>query len=554
MKVLLTTINSKYIHQNLAIRLLYELNKDYKSIHWKEFFSKQDSEEIAQYCHSFDLVAFSVYIWNITKTIQIGERIKQLNPKCLILLGGPEVTYEWDYLTDFHFIDFIITGEGEIPFKSLLRNFPELDHVPSLVWKKNGCVVHNPDSGAFNLIELENINPYKNEPVEDLINKICYLESSRGCPCHCSFCLAGLENKLRYLPQHFIESNLIYLMQNGRIIKFLDRTFNANPDFAISIFSFILEHYKPGNIFQFEIKADVLQPKLIDFIQKKVPAGLFRFEIGIQTLNSRANDAIKRKQNFNNTKKFIEHVSQKVELHLDLIVGLPFDYYEDIKFSFEEVFKLFAPELQLGFLKLLKGTPIRNESEIHGYYFDQLPPYQIVSSNYLTENEVQRIILVEEALEILWNKKKIVLSLKHVAHYYSIFDYLLEIGLFISQNGKTGLQNLDNFYELVYGFSEKKFPEDVVLHELIAIDYYLHYKIKPKARFLTVIDKAERAIISKKFNLNHNKYRYVIHPLHFHLGTFIDTNQILPAHDLLIARYDGRLKPELVLNQERFKL
>jgi radical SAM superfamily enzyme YgiQ (UPF0313 family) len=503
-------------------------------------------DEMAVFCSTYNLVAFSCYIWNITQTLEVAKKIKQLNPACRILLGGPEVSYEWDEIIALPKIDFIILGEGEIPFASLLKSYPIIDLVPGLVWKKDGAVIINKAPEMFDLQQLQNINPYINIPDGELQHKICYIEASRGCPNCCEFCLAGLHNKVRYLPQEIIRANLLYLMEKGRVIKFLDRTFNARPAFAISIFQFILSHYKPGNIFQFEIKADILQEDLLTFIRMHVPKGIFRFEIGIQTLNVKSNREVKRKQNFENIQTFIGQISDKIEIHLDLIVGLPHDYPADIKYSFEEVFKLFAPELQLGFLKFLKGTPIRENYREHAYRFDPLPPYTIIESKYLTREEIDEIVLVEHALDIYWNKKRALHTLKYVALTYSIFDFLSGLGLY--WNEKNGLRNsgLTEIYATIYEFSMQYYPGNSVIPELIALDYYMQHKVKPGIRFLPEISKKERNEIIGKLKLNHHKYRYVMHTVHFSLHKLINYGTIEPSTDLLIIEYTGVDKPRII--------
>ncbi len=547
MKVLLTTINSKYIHQNLAIRLLYELNKVHTGLNVREFNLKDNPDEIADYCSKFELVAFSCYIWNITQTLDIAKRIKQRNASCKILLGGPEVSYEWKDIIALPEVDFIILGEGEIPFTSFLKEFPDFGKVPSLVWKIGEDVVQNHLSESINLQLLQNINPYQSIAAEELNTKISYIEASRGCPNCCEFCLAGLDNKLRFFRMETIQSNLLYLMEHGKTIKFLDRTFNARPDFAISILRFILENHKPGNIFQFEIKADIIQPEFIDFIKQNVPKGLFRFEIGIQTLNSRSNQEVKRRQNFENIKTFVNAVSAKVEMHLDLIVGLPHDYFADIKYSFEEVFKLFAPELQLGFLKFLKGTPIRNNSEKHHYKFDPLPPYQIIESKYLGKTELENIEAVEQTLDIYWNRKRALQTLKYIALNYSIFDFLLGLSLFQKQRTNMASDGLIEIYLTLQEFAVQHYPSDQILQELIALDYYTSYKVKPGTRFLQEIGNEERNAIVEKQKLNLHKYRYAIHQVNFSVDELVKNDRVKPMPDLLIIEYTGTDKPTIVL-------
>ena len=355
--ILLTTLNAKYIHTNLAIRLLYDLNKEFEGLEWKEFTIKEDQQEVAAYCAQYQIVAFSCYIWNITQTLEVCEKIKALNPDTKILLGGPEVSYEWEAVIALNSVDFIITGEGEIPFREFLTNYPNVHPVPSLVRKENDEVFYNPEVRNFDLNNYQGLMPYANEDPESLKNKVLYLETSRGCPYKCEFCLASLDNKVRYLPIETIKETLLFMMQNGKVIKFLDRTFNVKKLFTIDIFQFILDNHRPGNVFQFEITADIIHPDIVSFIREKVPKGLFRFEIGIQTVNQKANLEVQRKQNFNKHKEIVKKLDDLIEMHLDLIVGLPFDYWDDIKYSIEEVFKLFPPELQLGFLKFLKDLP-----------------------------------------------------------------------------------------------------------------------------------------------------------------------------------------------------
>lgn len=547
MTILLTTINSKYIHHNLAIRLLYELNKDHEGLSIREFCSKDSEVEIIEYCKSFDIVAFSCYIWNVTQTLGVAQKIKQLNPACKILLGGPEVSYDWEQIISLPEIDFIILDEGEIPFTFFLKSYPVVDQVPGLVWKKNGDVIGNKTSEVTDLSFLQDINPYMGIPDEEFQQKICYIETSRGCPNCCEFCLAGLHNKIRYLPIETIQANLLYLMERGKVIKFLDRTFNASPAFAISVFKFILNNYKPGNIFQFEIKADILQSDLIAFIREFVPKGIFRFEIGIQTLNAESNKEVKRRQNFDNIKAFVQQVSGKVEIHLDLIVGLPHDYLSDIKFSFEEVFKLFAPELQLGFLKFLKGTPIRKNYKAHNYRFDPLPPYQIIESKYLSRSEIEEVAHVEHTLDIFWNKKRALHTLRYVALNHSIFDFLRDLGAYWKVKNDFQNKGLTELYSIIHEFAVRNYPDDGLLVEMIALDYYMQHKVKPSPRFLPEISKEKRSEIVNKLKLNHHKYRYVMLPVSFSVHKLLSDDIIELASDLLIIEYTGVNSPRIIL-------
>jgi anaerobic magnesium-protoporphyrin IX monomethyl ester cyclase len=545
-KFLLTTLNAKYIHLNLAIRILYDLNKDRVDLDWHEFVIKNDPMVIAQHCAAYDVVCFSCYIWNITPTLKVCELIKSLNPQTKILLGGPEVSYEWEPVIAQDYIDYIIVGEGEIPFEQFVTQYPNSTNVANLIYKDLGAIHYNKQSVQFNLQLLEDRNPYQYDHPEDLANKVCYIETSRGCPYKCEFCLASLDNKVRYLPMNTIKNNLLYLMQNGKTIKFLDRTFNIKKDFTIDLFQFILDHHRAENVFQFEITADIVHPDIIKFVQEKVPPGLFRFEIGIQTVNQESNLEVSRKQNFEKTSSIIKQLDQHIEMHLDLIVGLPLEYWNDLKFSFESTFKLFPPELQLGFLKFLKGTPVREKYQQYGYVFDPEPPYQIIESNFLSKQELYRITLLEDALEVYWNKKRAIHTLKYVTQQYSIFDFLLGLGTYFVESGHDFHQHtLKQVYEIIARYIQAHYTDQVLL-ELLALDYYSYYKVKPQDLFGLELPKTEVNKIIEVKGLNHHKYRYAILPTSININALAHQDIIEPEIGHILLQFDGTSKPTIM--------
>jgi coproporphyrinogen III oxidase-like Fe-S oxidoreductase len=307
-----------------------------------------------------------------------------------------------------------------------------------------------------------------------------------------------------------------------------------------------LANHRPENVFQFEITADIVHPDIVAFIQEKVPKGLFRFEIGIQTVNQQANLQVSRKQNFDKTSAVIKKLDNKIEMHLDLIVGLPLDYWNDIKYSIEEVFKLFPPELQLGFLKFLKGTPMRHKYKEHDYEFDPLPPYQIIKSKYLTEDELTKITILEEALEIYWNKKRASHTLKYVALNYSIFDFLLGLGTLFISKSNFHKHSLTDIYQIIDEYVKTNFANDTILQELIAIDYYLQPNIKPKTQFLEEIDRSEKTAIINQLKLNHHKYRFIMVPISFDFEVWQQTETIAFTNSTIIFQYNGVTKAEVI--------
>jgi radical SAM superfamily enzyme YgiQ (UPF0313 family) len=375
------------------------------------------------------------------------------------------------------------------------------------------------------------------------------IATTRGCPYKCEFCLASLDNKVRYLPIPTIKQNLLYLMQHGKVIKFLDRTFNVKKDFTLDMFQFILDNHQPGNIFQFEITADIVHPDIIKYIQEKVPKGLFRFEIGIQTVNQKANLEVSRKQNFDKTSGIICQLRDYVEMHLDLIVGLPLDYLSDIAYSFEQVFALHPPELQLGFLKFLKGTPVREKYEQYGFRFDPNPPYQIIESKYLSKEELLQITYLEEALELYWNKGRAKHTLLYAEQLGSIFDFLRDLGAWFNQKSDFHKHSLEDSFDILFEFCETHYPSDIIMKQLVALDYYLHFKVKPKERYLQEVDFPGKSALLNKMGANRNKYRHIVLPLQFDFMHYKKTGKLLMGSFDLCLQYDG-LEKGICLFQE----
>ena len=232
-------------------------------------------------------------------------------------------------------------------------------------------------------------------------------------------------------------------------------------------------------------------------------------------------------------------------MHLDLIVGLPLDYWDDIKYSFEEVFKLFAPELQLGFLKFLKGTTMRDKEQ-HGYKYDPVAPYQIIESKYMSRHELEQVTMAEEALEMYWNKPRAINTLKYVTAYYSVFDFLQGLGNYFNNHCDLHKHDLKDVYTMLFAYAKEVYPEDAVLQQLITIDYYLQHKIKPVLVLLPEAGATIKQQLIEQHKLNHHKLRFAMLPVNFNWTEFVEHNHILPSETTMIIAFDGKNRPQVL--------
>lgn len=498
MKVLLTTLNAKYIHTSLALRWLYVANKDKFDISFKEYVIKEEVTTIVDdlLLQKPDVIGLSVYIWNVEKAKLLIALIKEKSPQTIIIIGGPEVTYEPDYFVENWAIDYLISGEGEFVLGELLKAIsnniePVIDGV-----SRKGSV-----SRIVAKADLEKLaslpSPYQlEEDKESMKNRLLYFETSRGCPYQCQYCLSSLEKGVRYFPKHHIVDNLSYFIDsNAKQIKFLDRTFNLNKEHTRFVFDFLIEHYRPGLSCQFEIYADLLTDESINYLNKNLPQNYFRFEIGIQSTYEPTNIAVKRKQNFEllagNIQKLMD--GGKIDLHLDLIAGLPYETYDRFVKSFNDVFRLKAKELQLGFLKMLRGTSLRRNSDKYGYKYSIQAPYEIESNNDITREELERIHDAEHALEKYWNSGKFSRTMQVLTdtyykdRYFELFD---EIGQYYNlHNLPHHGYRLEDIFLFLHNFLLSR---GIDLFTELRTDYYCNFKIRPHGFWEDKIEKRER--------------------------------------------------------------
>jgi len=405
MKTLLTALNAKYVHTNLAVRCIKNYCKGF-DVTIKEYTINDNIDAVIAGIFEFDadVIAFSCYIWNIEKILYIAECLKKINPSLIIVLGGLEVSYDAKkVLVDNPYVDFVISGEGEIPFKMLLEKLEEdrnFEKVLSLTYRKNDEIFQNPKA------KLNDINDFSfvYQKDDDLKNKIVYYESSRGCPYNCSYCLSGEGNSVTFLDTNRVKKELQFFIDNNiPLVKFVDRTFNADKKRADEIFKFIIENTK-NTKFHFELAGDLITDRTLDIL-KNAKNDMMQFEIGVQSTNQKTIESIGRKIDFDRLKdKIISLLSLgTIHIHLDLIAGLPHEDLDSFKNSFNDVISLKPNMLQLGFLKLLKGSRIRNEYQKYGYVFKSRAPYEIISNNFMSFADLCYLKKIETALDRYYN-------------------------------------------------------------------------------------------------------------------------------------------------------
>jgi len=493
MKTLLTTLNSKYIHTSLSLRLLFVASYHEHNVDFKEYTIKDDLKHIVEDIISMnvDVVAFSCYIWNIAYIKTLCQMLKENQPRLLIILGGPEVTYEPAHFLSEYMIDYVISGEGEEIFPQLLTALERKEDIDIA-----GVSYHDHISKEVACVNLKTVealdSPYcLPQDLPHMKDRILYFESSRGCPFQCQYCLSSLEKGLRFFSEDYLKRQLdVICHSDAKVIKFLDRSFNANASHAIMILDYIFHHYQPGQQYQFEINADVLQQSIIDYIRDNAPKGLLRLEIGIQSTYEPTNKAVKRLQNFERLSEVVTQLMEdgKCDLHLDLIAGLPYETYERFAQSFDDVFAFRAKELQLGFLKLLRGTSLRIEADEYGYRYQKQPPYEMTQNKWLNEADIQKIHLAEDMLEKYWNSGRFVKTMNAIMeNQKSPFFFFYQLGCYYTEHGfhRIGYQ-LDELFLCLDQYFQGAY------HDLLLQDYFSHFKVKPKKWYQPSLTPSQR--------------------------------------------------------------
>ncbi|MCF6136777.1 B12-binding domain-containing radical SAM protein [Pseudalkalibacillus berkeleyi] len=571
MNVVVSTLNAKYIHTSLALRYLKSYCAPEFNLQMAEYTIKDPVMNIVSDLYSYDpdVIGFSCYIWNIEETIPIIEMLKKIKPEIKIVLGGPEVSYDVpQWLERLTLVDYIIVGEGEETFKDFLtalRDENDPEEVKGLAFLKDGRP-HR--SGPRPKLDLKSVpSPFRfEEDLSQLSKRVTYIETSRGCPYSCAFCLSSIEVGVRYFDIEMIKEEIRFLMNNGaRTIKFVDRTFNIRRDYALEMFEFLIEEHLPNTVFQFEITADIMRPEVIDYLNEHAPVGLFRFEIGVQSTNDATNELVERRQNFDKLKRTVTTVRDggKIVQHLDLIAGLPEENYDSFRQTFNDVFDFRIEEVQLGFLKMLRGTGLRLRADQHDYIYMDQAPYEILGNNVLTFDEIIKIKRVEDVLEKFWNDHRMDTTVTYlIDHVFpTAFDFFQQFGDYWERSGwsRIGHQLEDLFKRLHSFLSERNIEGLPAIEGLMKYDYFIRQKHKPRKPWWDyTMDRQTQSACMRFLALNPEKvsdefaglqltekelHKHVmIESIPFDLETYLEDGVIKNRETLLIMYFDPKAK------------
>lgn len=544
MNITLVSLNSKYIHSSLAPWCIKAgvscFCHDKHNISVKECTVNDSLQNIYSKIteDNCDLIAFCCYIWNIEKVLELSELLKS-NLGLTIALGGPEVQYRAkDILTEFSFIDYVISGEGEWAFSSFIECLSERKS-----FSDSEGLTYRSAQGILSIPEKYHNetppSPYSSEYLSKVDSRIAYIEASRGCPFSCAYCLSGRLGKLRYFDFDYITENIILLSNSGaKTIKFVDRTFNSDKYKAKAILEFILKNYKTrikeDLCFHFEIAADILDSELLS-VFRQMPVGLIQLEIGIQSFNNATLESINRKSDTTKLKEVIAELisMDNMHIHIDLIAGLPYEDYNSFRYSFNEAYKLKAHMLQAGFLKILSGSPMENIAGNYGYVFNPKPPYEIIRNDFLSEKDILRLKACESALDKLYNSGRFLFTLRYLFEMLNLnpFDTFVDIGL----NCLTYKMSLSELAESLYKYFSDKCDKNILRDAILCDIASLNVKIKiPDC--LETYDPLYKQLKKKYTELFHKNVRLVI--LKSQNKVFVCQ---CDSADILSKRYKGNI-------------
>ena len=518
MNIVLTAINAKYIHSNLAVYSLRAYASDYRNeIFIAEYTINQQMDDILMdlYKKKPEVLCFSCYIWNITYVEDLIREIKKLFPNLPIWVGGPEVSYDAkDVLERLPEVTGVMMGEGEATFLELMDFYhqeeKELFDIKGITFRSADGEIR--ENEWRKTIDLSTV-PFVYNDIEDFKNKIIYYESSRGCPFSCSYCLSSVDKCLRFRDLELVKKELqFFIDQEVPQVKFVDRTFNCNHKRTVEIWNYLIEHDKGVTNFHFEVAADLLNEEELKLIEKMRP-GLIQLEIGVQSTNETTIKEIKRTMKFVEVARIVERINQNqnVHQHLDLIAGLPYEDLSSFQKSFDDVYSLRPEQLQLGFLKVLKGSYMEEQKEQYGLTYKSKPPYEVLYTNWLSYEDVLQLKMVENMVEVYYNSGQFTYTLCHLeTRFTSPFELYVNLGKYYEKCGFHLMSHSRiSRYEILLDFiAELETGEDELYRELLTLDLYLRENIKNRPTFVGEYTVSKE--MKRKFpkNVHLEKFQY----------------------------------------------
>lgn len=527
MKILLAACNAKYIHSNLAVYDLKAYSSDYdEHVILREYTINQPKDEILKdiYSSGADVVCFSCYIWNISFVRELIRDLVKILPKTAFWAGGPEVSYDAEkFLTEMPEMTGVMVGEGEKTFHDLLEFYIDgkdsLEEISGIAYRTGDKIIHN---GWRELMDLSAI-PFVYEHLEKFENRIIYYESSRGCPFSCSYCLSSIDKKLRFRDLELVKKELQFFLDH-RVpqVKFVDRTFNCKHEHAMTIWKYILEHDNGVTNFHFEISADLLREEEMELMSQMRP-GLIQLEIGVQSTNPETILAIHRHMDLKKLEHCVNrvHSFRNIHQHLDLIAGLPYEDYDSFHQSFNDVYQMKPDQLQLGFLKVLKGSLMQKEADVYGIVYKEKEPYEVLSTNWLTYGEVLKLKMVESMVEVYYNSGQFWHTLEYLIPLEKdAFTFYEKLGSFYEKKGYSEISHSRmRRYEILLEYlqEETDVPTEVAAQKML-YDLYLREKLKKRPVFAPDQKQYETAVWNYRKN---NQVSKTAHIEVFENGTVI---------------------------------
>lgn len=504
MKILLVACNAKYIHSNLAVYDLQAYASDYADyIVLKEYTINQQKDDIMRdiYLEHPDVVCVSCYIWNLSFVKELMADLIKILPGADFWAGGPEVSYDAEkFLTENSEFKGVMVGEGEETFKELAgyyveKNPQNLKDMTGICYRDGDQLIHN---GWRQIMDLSSI-PFIYKDLSEFKNRIIYYESSRGCPFSCSYCLSSIDKKLRFRDTETVKKELQFFIDNKvPQVKFVDRTFNCKHDHAMAIWKYINEHDNGVTNFHFEISADLLREEELQEMSTMRP-GLIQLEIGVQSTNLDTIKAIHRTMDFEKLKGIVDRIHSfgNIHQHLDLIAGLPYEDYDSFRHSFNDVYALKPQQLQLGFLKVLKGSHMMEMCKEYGIVYKTQEPYEVLSTKWLDYDHVLKLKTVENMVEVYYNSGQFQNTLEYLENFFpDAFSIYERLGSFYMEKGYGDVSHTRmRRYEILLEFLEDV-PEismDQVKDQMV-YDLYLRENLKSRPGFARDQKPFERQI------------------------------------------------------------